>query len=139
MYFLIITAWGEAGTGLLALVSPSLLLALLLGVDQSSPEAIFCGRIAGAALLALGSACWCGRSDRGNGLLISVLLYDVAAALILAFTGLFLGLVGIGLWPAVALHAVLALWCVGCLWNVPRGKGCANENELKEVPATRAG
>jgi hypothetical protein len=49
-------------------------------------------------------------------LLIGVLTYDVGAAVILAYTGLFVNLVGIALWPAVVLHAALAVWCVVCLW-----------------------
>jgi hypothetical protein len=108
------------------LVSPSIPLALLLGVDQASPEAAFFGRIAGAALLALGVACWLGWNDRDSpvqwGLLLGVLIYDLAATGILAYTGWILSLVGIALWPAVVLHAVLAVWCVVCIvaaW-VPR-------------------
>ena len=33
------------------------------------------------------------------------------------YAGLGLGLSGIGLWPAVALHSTLAVWCVACLKN----------------------
>ncbi len=66
-----------------------------------------------------GIACWLGRSDKQSaaqlGLLTGVLIYDVAAAVILASTGLFLSLVGVALWPAVALHAALAIWCAVCL------------------------
>jgi hypothetical protein len=120
---LIVTALAEAGTGLLLLVWPSVLFALLLGVDQATPETICCARIAGAALLAIGVACWIGRSDAHTstqlGLLIGVLIYDVAAAVILAYTGLFVNLVGIALWPAVVLHGALACWCVVCLWAKP--------------------
>jgi hypothetical protein len=116
---LIVTALTEAGTGLLLLVWPPVLLALLLGVTQASPETTCCTRIAGAALLAIGVACWIGRSDlQGSaqrGLLTGVLLYDVAAAVILAYTGLFVNLVGIALWPAVALHGTLAVWCAMCM------------------------
>jgi hypothetical protein len=118
-HLLILTALGEGGTGIVLLVLPSIPLALLLGVDQSSAETLFFARIAGAALLALGIACWGGRSDKQGaahyGLLSAVLAYDVAAAVILAYTGLFLGLVGIALWLAVVLHAALAVWCAGCL------------------------
>jgi hypothetical protein len=121
---LIVTALGEAGTGLLLLVWPPVLLALLLGVNQASPETICCARIAGAALLAIGVACWIGRSDTHSsaqlGLLIGVLIYDVAAAVILAYTGLFVNLVGIALWPAVGLHAALAVWCAVCLCVKPQ-------------------
>ena len=121
---LIVTSLLEAGTGLLLLVWPPVLLALLLGVDQVSPETTTCARVAGAALLAIGVACWIGRSDTHSsaqlGLLVSVFIYDVAAAVILGYTGLFVKLVGIALWPAVLLHGALAGWCVGCLWMKPR-------------------
>jgi hypothetical protein len=124
---LIVTAVGEVGTGLLLLVFPSVLLALLLGVDQASPEVTSVARITGAALLALGVACWLGRADQHSpaqlGLLTGVLTYDVAAAGILAYTGLYLRLVGIALWPAVVLHSALAVWCVVCLLVKPRGEG----------------
>jgi hypothetical protein len=126
-YLLIATALAEAGTGLLLLVWPPVLLALLLGVDQASSETITCARVAGAALLAIGVACWIGRSDTHGaaqlGLLIGVFTYDVAAALILACTGLFVNLVGIALWPAVVLHAALATWCFVIVWGKRRGKG----------------
>jgi hypothetical protein len=125
-YLLVVTAVVEGGIGILMLVSPSVLIALLLGVEQSSPEANVCGRIAGAALLAIGIACWLGRSDRQSFaqqvLLTGALTYNVAAAAILASTGLFSSLVGFALWPAVVLHLVLAGWCVVCLWNRPPGK-----------------
>jgi hypothetical protein len=54
---LIVTALAEAATGLVLLVWPPVLLALLLGVDPVSPETTSCARIAGAALLANGVAC----------------------------------------------------------------------------------
>ena len=127
VYLLVVTALSEAGTGLIALVSPGLLLRLLLGVDQASPETDVCARIAGAALLAIGVACWFGRSEADGsarrGLLASVLIYDVAAAALLAYAGLGLGMVGIVLWPAVVIHAALALWCLLSLrTGQPAGK-----------------
>jgi hypothetical protein len=134
---LIVTALGEAGTGLLLLAWPPVLLALLLGVDQASPETTCCARVAGAALLAIGVACWIGRSDAHSfaqfGLLIGVLIYDVAAAVILAYAGLYLSLAGIALWPAVVLHAALAVWCGLCLWDGPRGGFSANIKEIKDA------
>ena len=41
-----------------------------------------------------------------------MLLYDVAAVAVLAFAGIGFGLQGVGLWPAVVLHAVMSVWCV---------------------------
>jgi hypothetical protein len=123
-YFLIATALGEGGIGLLLLVWPSVPVALLLGVDQASTEVVILARIAGAALLALGVACWPGRNDRNcparKRLLLGILLYDLAAAGILAYTGWFLGLAGIALWPAVGLHFALAVCCVACIRDNPR-------------------
>jgi hypothetical protein len=116
---LIVTALIEGGVGLALLVAPAVPMALLLGVDQASPEAACVARVAGAGLLSLGIACWPGRSDaRGAGrpgLLAGVLTYDVLAAVILAYAGLGQGLVGIALWPAVTLHAALAVWCLVCI------------------------
>jgi hypothetical protein len=118
-YLLIATAFGEGGIGLLLLVWPPAPLALLLGVDQASPEVGVLARIAGTALLALGVACWLGRNDLGSsaqkGLLLGILTYDLAATGILAYAGWFLGLAGIALWPAVGLHFALAVCCVACI------------------------
>ena len=120
-YLFIVTAILEVGTGLALLGVPSVPVALLLGVDQTAPELAICARIAGGALLALGVACWLGRSDRRGpaqlGLLTGVLIYDAAAAMILAYAGCFLSPVGVALWPAVVLHGVLALWSVVAVWN----------------------
>jgi hypothetical protein len=118
-YLLIVTAFIEAGAGLLLLIVPSVPFALLLGVDQAAPEATVVARIAGAALFSLGVACWVGRNEDAcparKGLFLGVLIYDLAAAGILASTGWFSTRVGIALWPAVGLHAALAVWCVVCL------------------------
>jgi hypothetical protein len=118
-YLFMVTAIGEGVTGLLLLVSPSVLLELLLGVERAAPETVLVARLTGAALLAIGVACWPGRNEEARpgqfGLLAAVLIYDVAAAGLLAYAGLVLSMVGLALWPAVVLHAALAFWCVGCL------------------------
>jgi hypothetical protein len=120
-YLLIVTGVGEAGTGLLLLILPSVPLALLLGVEDAARESIFVARLFGAALLAIGVACWLGRSDTSSraqlGLIGGVLVYDAAAAMLLAYARLYLSLAGIALWPAVVVHVVLAAWCVVCLWR----------------------
>ena len=122
-YLLIATALGEGGVGLLLLISPSIPLNLLLGVDRVSPEAGVLARIAGAALLAVGVACWLGRGEALGParvpLIAGALAYDTAAAGLLAYAGLSLGLAGVVLWPAVVLHAALAAWCVVCLGRTP--------------------
>jgi hypothetical protein len=126
-YLLVVIAFGEVGTGLLLLALPSVPLALLLGVEQASPEAVFIARLTGGALLAIGVACWLGRSDKLGAaqlpLIAGALVYNAAAVGLLAYAGLLLSLVGIALWPAVVLHAALAVWCVVCLWVKPHGEG----------------
>jgi hypothetical protein len=48
-------------------------------------------------------------------LLTGILIYNVAAAILLAYAGVALKMIGVLLWPAVAIHAILAIWCFGCL------------------------
>jgi hypothetical protein len=118
-YLLMVTAVGEGGTGLSLLVVPSVLFALLLGLEQPSPEAILVARLAGVALVAIAVTCWLARNDCASpaqlGLLTGVLIYDVGAAALLAYAGLILSMVGFALWPAVVLHAALSIWCLLCL------------------------
>ncbi len=114
---LILTAIIEVPTGLVLLILPSVVVKLLLGAEISG-AAIPLGRAAGAALLALGIACWRARNDEHSraaaGLILAMLLYNVSVATILVCARLVDGLSGIALWPAVILHVCLAGWCV-CL------------------------
>jgi hypothetical protein len=107
-----LTAAVETGTGVALLACPSGVVTLLLGAPLDSTSAFTLGRVAGAALLAFGVACW---TVREHGLLVAILIYNFAVAGILACAGLISGLVGLALWPAVILHAVIAVWCVACL------------------------
>ena len=121
--FLFVTALVEAGAGLALLVVPSIFFGLLLAIPQPSPEALLVGRIAAAALLALAVSCWLARDDRDgpaqHGLLCGMLVYNVGVGLLLAYAGSMLQMAGIALWPAVALHAAMAIWAVTCL-KAPR-------------------
>jgi hypothetical protein len=114
-----VTALIELGTGLALLSFPSATVTLLAGAPLETSAALTVARVGGAGLLALGVACWFARGDTqseaARGLVAAMLLYDVAAVAVLAFAGLGFGLHGVGLWPAVFLHAVMTLWCVACL------------------------
>jgi len=105
----------EAAAGLPLVSLPALAIWLLLGVREPSPEALIVSRIGGAALLAIAVACWLGRVDGGSpsqhGLLWALLLYNVGAFAVLAYSGSMLRMAGVALWPAVGLHAVMAIWC----------------------------
>jgi len=111
---LIITAIIEGATGLGLLVVPSMVAQVLLGGALDAPAAVTVARVAGAGLLALGVACWLARDD-GRALAVAMLFYNVAAVAVLAHAALGLELSGIGLWPAIGLHTVLAGWCTVAL------------------------
>jgi len=121
---LTLTAVIEAATGLILLAYPPLLIRLLLGTEINGVGVII-SRIAGAALLAIGIACWVARRESSGiaqrALLIGVLTYNVAATGILSSSRWQLDAIGIALWPAVVAHFVLAVWCVVCLRSKPIG------------------
>jgi hypothetical protein len=56
----------------------------------------------------------------------AMLLYNCGAIAVFVHAAT-AGLRGIGLWPAVALHAGLAVWCAACL--APRRNGPALQAE----------
>jgi hypothetical protein len=116
---LIVTAAAETATGLALLGMPSLVVSLLLGGSLDTPAALVVARMTGAALLSLGVACWLARNDEKSraavGVVKAILLYNIAAVSVLAFAGIVAGLSGVGLWPAVLLHAALAAWCIASL------------------------
>jgi hypothetical protein len=109
----------EGGTGLALLLTPSMLVSLLLGASLDTPGAMTVGRVAGAALLSLGGACWLARDDgqsrAARGLIVAMMFYNVVVAALLIHARFGAGLAGVGLWPAVVVHAALAVWCIACL------------------------
>ncbi len=121
-----VTALIEAGAGLALVIFPSAVVALLLGSGLDNPVAVTLGRLAGAALLALGVACWLARGDAGShaakGLAAGMVVYNFAAVALLVYAGIGLGLHGVLLWPAAVLHAGMTVWCIACLWTKPPAK-----------------
>jgi hypothetical protein len=99
---LALAAIAEAATGLALLVVPSLVGRLLLGAELTG-VALPVARVLGIALIALGVACWPGPP------LIGMLTYSVLAMSYLIYIGIRGEWVGLLLWPAVVLHAVLTL------------------------------
>src|SRR4029450_11021142 len=64
---LVVTALVETATGLILLGSPTLVVAFLLGASLDAPAALIVARMAGAALLSLGCACWLARNAPPRG------------------------------------------------------------------------
>ena len=121
-----VTALLEAGAGLALASFPSAVVVLLLGSGLDSPVTVLLGRLAGVALLALGVGCWLARADAqsraAGGLAAAMLLYNLGAVGVFAYAGVGLGLHGVFLWPAVFLHAAMAVWCIVCLRRRPPAK-----------------
>jgi hypothetical protein len=99
---LTLAAVAEATTGLALLVVPALVGQLLLGTELAGVS-IPVARVAGMALIALGIACLPGLA------LLGMLTYSALATAYLAYVGIRGEWVGLLLWPAVAVHAVLTL------------------------------
>jgi O-antigen ligase len=100
----------EIGTGLVLLVDPALVVQLLLG-EPAVGVAVLLGRCFGVALLALGIACWPQgpRKLRGSAPLLGMGVYNVLVAAYLGYLGTVEHLRGPLLWPAVVLHAGVAV------------------------------
>ena len=103
---------------------PSRAAALLLGAGLDSPAANVVARIAGAALLSIGLTCLLVRnSPEGGsrrGRIGGLLAYNAAVAVLLVFAAVAERLHGVALWPAVALHVALSIWCGACVLRRPR-------------------
>jgi hypothetical protein len=115
---LIATAVIEMGAGLALLIVPAVTVRLLLGAEIAG-AAIPLGRLAAAALLALGVACWLARGDAQSravrGLVAAMLIYNFGAVMVLGAAGIQSQTAGIILWLAVPLHAAMGVWCVALL------------------------
>jgi hypothetical protein len=113
---LLISALIEITTGVALLVVPALLAPILIGAELDTPAGLAVARVAGGALLSLGIACWFGSRDAQSraaaGIVVSMLVYNLAAATLLLALRFYVGLAGIGLLPAAVMHAALAVWCI---------------------------
>jgi hypothetical protein len=87
----IVTAVIEVGAGVALMCCPSATVALLLGSGLDTFAAVTLGRVAGAALFALGVACWLARHDGqsrpARGLVGAMVLYNFGAVMILGAAG----------------------------------------------------
>jgi len=112
---LALAAVAEAAMGLALLVYPPIIVKLLLGLDDLAGAGLVIARVTGIALIGLGVSCW-----PGSTVLLGMLTYSAVLTLYLAGLGFGGAYVGVLLWPAVVLHAVLtALLALAWFKNRP--------------------
>lgn len=107
---LALSAAAEAGTGLLLLAWPPIVVRLLFGVELTG-AAVIMSRIAGIALIGLGVSCWPRNSSLQS--INGMLTYSTLAMMYLIYIGVRGEAVGVLLWPAVVVHAILVVLLVG--------------------------
>jgi hypothetical protein len=119
-YLLMASGLIEVGAGLGLALAPGVLMTLFFGGGGETTTGLTVARLAGAALLALGTACWLARHNEGSqaarAIIVAMLVYNTAAVAVLASAAIVLELQGPGLWPVVLLHGALAVWCIARLW-----------------------
>lgn len=99
----------EAVTGLVLIIDPQAAGRLLLGAELAG-AGMAVARVASIALLSLGLVCWMSRQAANkSAVLAGILTYNLLVTGYLMYLGYGGELVGILLWPAAALHAVLSL------------------------------
>ncbi len=95
-----------AATGVILLLSPVLFGRLVLGSELSEPgQAV--GQLGGIALLGSAFASWPDPSARS--VTRAMLTYNLLATIYLCYLGIAGKLVGLLLWPAVALHLLFTV------------------------------
>jgi len=111
-WLLTLAAGLEAITGLALIAVPWVVVPLLFGDGDASGVSILIGRVAGFGLFSLAVACLPGRDGTGNtaAALRAMLIYNSLVAVYLFWLGIGGKWVGPLLWPAVALHAGMAVW-----------------------------
>jgi hypothetical protein len=107
---LAVAAMGEATTGLILLVYPSIVVRLLSGAEVAG-TGLAVGRFAGIALFALGMACWPSRRTGADShrVLRAMWSYSLLVTLYLGYLGVAGQWVGALLWPVIGAHAVLTI------------------------------
>ena len=116
-------AIAEVGTGLLLVIDPVIVVWLLMGVDVAG-VGILLGRCFGIALIALGLACWPSgpRAPIKSPAFRAMLTYNALIALYLAYLRVVGHQGGLFLWPAVLLHALVALLLIWMWRRYERAK-----------------
>jgi hypothetical protein len=103
---LALAALAEAGTGVILLAYPPIVVRLLFAKEVSG-VGMTMSRLAGICLIGLGVACW--PSSDTLRPFYGMVTYSTLAMLYLIYIGVHGEAVGPLLWPAVVAHAVLSV------------------------------
>ena len=125
---LMLAALAEAGTGVMLLVYPSIIVRLLFDAEIVAAGVIM-SRLAGIALIGLGAACWPGTDTRRA--FQAMLTYSALAMLFLIYIGVRAEGVGLLLWPAVVAHAILIVLLGGAWLKQRKESGCIGAHSWK--------
>jgi hypothetical protein len=101
---LMLAALTEAGTGVILLVYPPIVVRLLFDAEIAG-AGVSMSRLAGIALIGFGAACWPGADTRRA--FYGMVTYSLLAMLVLICIGVRSEGVGVLLWPAVVAHAIV--------------------------------
>lgn len=127
---LMVTTVFEGAVGLGLFLIPAVLVPVLLGSPIDTPTGMVAGRLAGAAILSLAVCCWQARNSEpdgaGLGVVTAMLFYNIAAAAVLVYAGVRLGLQSQFIWPTIVLHAFMGLWCAAVVWFAMRKQRSAD-------------
>ena len=109
---LMLAALAEAGTGVILLAYPPIVVRLLFDAEIVG-AGVNMSRLAGIALIGLGAACWPGTDTRRA--FRGMVTYSALAMLFLIYIGVRGEGVGLLLWPGVVVHAILIV-LLGGAW-----------------------
>src|SRR3954470_11755027 len=103
-----ISAAIEVATGVALIAAPTLVVGLLLRANLAD-AGVAAARLAGIGLLSLGLACWPGGQSTNAEATRALFVYNLLAASYLGYLRVGGGFVSYLLWPAVVLHALVAV------------------------------
>jgi hypothetical protein len=107
---LMLAALAEAGTGVILLAYPPIVVHLLFDAEIAG-AGVNMSRLAGIALIGLGAACWPATDNRRA--FQGMVTYSALAMLLLIYIGVRNEGVGLLLWPGVVVHAILIVLLAG--------------------------
>jgi len=112
----------EVVTGASLFVAPSLLAGLLFGSEMNVAGDLV-ARISGLVMLCLSLGCW-PRAFKGEGrqTLTPLLALSLLAAVFLIYVGIRVANVGPLLWPAAAIHLIIAIFLARTWVNRPTAR-----------------